>query len=391
MRNYYFLRCGAAIGAAAVFFLPQPVQAEPPQGDPTPAAIDTYLREALGSTGLPGISAVVTHGDRVVHATGLGRDSSGRPVTGHTPMRVASVSKSFTAAAVLTLVDDGRVRLDESVSTYLPEFRMADPRAGEVTVRQLLNQTSGLSDTTVDIGATQRAATLADYVAALRPGTLAAEPGTHWEYCNVNYEVAARLVEVVVGVGFGEFMRQRVFGPLRMGNSAVGDRIVRPADRFISIYGAWVPRAELPAFRGGAGGVVTTAADMGQWLISQTGHGTRVLTPRSLEIMHAPSAVSDYGMGWGAQTVNGRTLLVHSGNQFTYTAVEAIDPATGFGFAVMTNSASLRDDTYDVLLGLVALSDGQTPAVPGGELQITELGCLAPELAGRQGRRRVLG
>lgn len=370
MRNHV-IRLAATVGAAAVLVLPHPASAESQGREPTPGAIDTYLRAAAESTGLPGISAVVTHGDRIVHATGFGHDSSDQPVTAVTPMRVASVSKSFTAAAVMSLVDDGRVALDAPVTAYLPDFRMADPRAGRITMRQLLNQTSGLSDTTVDTGATRRAETLADYVAALRPGTLAADPGTRWEYCNVNYDVAARVVEVVAGRGFGDVLHERVFRPLDMGHSRVGGR---PADGFVSVYGAWLARGELPGFRdGGAGGVVTTAGDMGRWLVSQTGHGIQVVSSGGLAVMHAPSAVHDYGMGWGRQTVEGRPLLVHSGNLFTYTAVEAIDPTTGYGFAVMTNSASLYDDTYDILLGLVALSDGRTPAVPGGGRQATEL------------------
>ena len=266
-------------------------------------------------------------------------------------MRVASLSKSFTAAAVLTLVDEGRIALDRPVTAYLPEFRMADPRAAAVTVRQLLNQTSGLSDRTVDIGATQMAADLTGYVAALRPGRLAAPPGTHWEYCNVNYDVAARLVEVVDGRPFPEAMQERVFKPLGMAGSSIGGT---PVDGYISLFGVWVARPELPGFRGGAGGVVTTAADMGRWLISQTGNGWLILSASSLREMHAPGpSAGNYAMGWGVEHPGSRSLLVHSGNLFTYTAVQAIDPATGEGWAVLANSATLVDPTYDALLALV--------------------------------------
>src|SRR4051794_3778738 len=100
---------------------------------PAPASIDGYVQDALESTGLPGVSVVVTHGDEIVRATGAGHDSLGHPVTADTPMRVASVSKSFTAAAVLTL----GIGLDKPVSTWLPF-----PHG--ITVRQLLNQTSGI-------------------------------------------------------------------------------------------------------------------------------------------------------------------------------------------------------------------------------------------------------
>jgi CubicO group peptidase (beta-lactamase class C family) len=327
----------------------------------------------------PGTAIVVTRGDTVVRLAATGQDGNGAPITADTPMRVASLSKSFTAAAVLALVDAGKVDLDRPIASYLPEFRMADPRASAITVRQLLNQTSGLSDRTIDIDATQRAADLTAYVAALANSRLAAAPGTHWEYCNVNYDVAARLVEVADGRPFAKAMQQLVFGPLAMTHSSVaapdGANGARPADGFISVFGVWVARPELPGFRGGAGGVVTTAADMGRWLISQTGHGPQILSAASRRVMQTPGAAAgDYAMGWGVEHVAGRTLLVHSGNLFTYNAVQAIDPATGEGWAVLANSASLVDPTYDELLALIG---GSAP--PSGERQLIEgaLGAIA--------------
>jgi CubicO group peptidase (beta-lactamase class C family) len=300
----------------------------------------------------PGLAYVVTKGDAVVRAEGVGYDTNGDRIGPDTPMRVASLSKSFTAAAVLTLVDEAKVALDRPVASYLPDFRMADPRATVITVRQLLNQTSGLSDRTVDITATQQAPDLAGYVAALRPGRLATPPGTTFSYCNVNYDVAARLVEVVDGRPFAEAMRARVFGPLGMSRTSIGGT---PANGYNSLFGIWIERSELPGFRGGAGGVVTTAADLGRWLISQAGHGPPILSAASLREMHTPGAAAgDYAMGWGVEREGGRTLLVHSGNLFTYTAVQVIDPATAEGWAVMTNNASPVDQTYDQALALAA-------------------------------------
>jgi CubicO group peptidase (beta-lactamase class C family) len=339
----------------------------------TPAAIDAYMRDALESTGLPGVSVVVTHGDAVVHAAGYGHDSQGRAVTANTPMRVASVSKSFTAMAVMTLVEQGKIRLDEPVAAQLPGFTMGDARAARITVRQLLNQTSGLSDTTVDINELDGSTSLADYTARLADDGLRADPGTRWEYCNVNYNLAARLVEVAGGRPFGDYLRERVFGPLGMKSSAVSDQVVKPADGYNSIFGAWLARPELPAFLkdSGSGGVITTAADMGKWLIAQTGDGRPLVKRQSLETMHAPTEIRDYGMGWGMDDETG--LLMHSGNLFTYTAVEAISPKTGYGIAVMTNSAALQDGGYTIMLGLAAMSEGRTPESAGGDRQLFEL------------------
>ncbi len=348
-----------------------PVSAEQPSAD----TFDDYLAQAWEGTGVPGLSAVVTHHDRIVHASGHGHDADGGAVTEHTPMRVASVSKSFTATAVLTLVDDGRISLDEPVVSYLPEFHMADERARRITVRQLLNQTSGLSDTGVDIAAAEEATSLSEYVAALRDGTLAADPGTRWEYCNVNYELAARLVEVVSGQPFGDYLRERVFTPLGMSSSAVDASEVTPALGHNSLFGLWFSRSELEGFldNGGAGGVVTTARDMGRWLIAQNGHGSTVVALESLAELHRPVTEAEYAMGWGRQRVGERDLLVHSGNLFTYTAVQAVDPGTGWGFAVLVNGAGLYDDAYEVLTGLVELSQGGTPDAPGGSRQVVEL------------------
>lgn len=323
---------------------------------PAPATIDGYLSSALESTGLPGISVVVTHGDRIVRATGAGHDSQGHPVTADTPMRVASVSKSFTAAAVMTLVESGRLALDEPVA-FLPRG---------ITLRQLLNQTSGLTDSSVDIGRLASTRTLAEYVSQLPPITPTAEPGTKWAYSNVNYDVAARLVEEASGQPFAEYMRTAVFEPLGMRDSSVGGWA---ADGYNSLFGLWFSRPELndgPQVNG-SGAVVTTAADMGRWLIAQTGNGP--FPAEMLSTMHEPSTVDEYGMGWSPDD-NG--LLVHSGNLWTYNAIQAIDPKTGYGYAVMTNGAGMADDTGAILDGLVALTRGADPETPGGSEQLIE-------------------
>ncbi|MFD4460797.1 serine hydrolase domain-containing protein [Nocardia sp. NPDC058480] len=344
--------------------------AAPASAEFSPAAIDAYLADAMDSTGLPGVSLVVTRGDSVVYATGAGRDSRGEAMTADSPIRIASLSKSITATAVMMLVDDGRLALDAPVVAQLPEFRMSDPRAERITVRHLLNQTSGLSDRTVDIGATDEARSLTDYVATLRTGTLGAEPGSRWAYCNVNYDIAARLVEVASGRSFGDFLRERVFGPLGMTASGTDADLSAPPG-FNSLFGQWISRPDLLGFEGGgAGSVITTAADMGRWLISNTGNGPQLVTAQSLTTMHTP-ALHRYGMGWGTEEEG--DLLVHSGNLFTYNAAQGIDPDTGYGFAVMTNSAGLADDTYPIMLGLAAMSRGETPETPGGTRGWTEV------------------
>jgi CubicO group peptidase (beta-lactamase class C family) len=387
------------LGLAAALLL---TAAPPPAARAEPIGFDTYLADVLHDTGLPGLSVVVTHGDRVVHAAGYGHDSEGAPVTADTPMRVASLSKSFTALAVMTLVEDGRIALDEPVARQLPGFTMADPRHERVTVRHLLNQTSGFSDTTIDVEESMGSSSLAGYVAELADESLADDPGTRYRYCNANYEVAARLVEVVSGRGFAEYLRSEVFAPLGMDRSGVTEAEVRPAPGYVSLFGVWLSRDEIRRGYdgGGAGGVITTAADMGRWLISQAGHGTQLLSPDGLRTTHASSPVADYAMGWAPdEELEG--VLVHSGNLFTYSAVQAVDQGTGYGFAVLANSAALQDDTYAVLRGLVEITRGGAPGEVGGGRQLFELvlglvvlaalvlGVLGVRRAGVWARRRA--
>lgn len=385
------------VGTVVGLVLPTVASAEPPRNTVSLQVFDDYLARARSSAGLPGLSAVITRNSEVVHAGGYGRDSTGAAVTARTPMRIASLSKAFTATAVMTLVEDGVIALDRPVVEQLPEFGIDDPRSDRITVRHLLNQTSGLSDRTVDIRATESAGSLAEYTATLRTARLAGDPGTRWAYCNVNYNIAARLVEVASGRSFGDYLRERIFGPLGMASSAVDDDVVTPAQGFTSLFGHWVARAELAGFLddSGSGGVITNADDLGRWLIAQSGDGPPVISAESLAVTQSPSPVREYGMGWGFETTDGAPLLTHSGNLFTYTSAAALDPSTGYGFAVLTNSAALQDDAYTILTGLVALSRGEHPEPPGGTRQwieaalaVTAVGALGLGIAGVTRSRR---
>ncbi|MFC3999809.1 serine hydrolase domain-containing protein [Nocardiopsis sediminis] len=345
----------------------------------TPETIDAYLGDVMDATGQPGMAVAVTRGDDIVHTAGYGHDSTGAPVTAETPMRIASVTKSFTAMAVMTLVQDGAIDLDGTVAGQLPGFAMDDPRAGEITVRHLLNQTSGFSDTTIDVEGLRDASSLSGYMSLLEAGSLAADPGTDYRYCNVNFEVAARLVEVASGRPFAAYMREAVFDPLGMDHSTLDEAEITPANGLNSVYGVWVSRPELTGFLNfnGAGGIITDAADMGRWLLAHT--GDRAPVDRDLlDIMYAPSEVDDYAMGWSPEPLpGGGELMMHSGNLFTYSAIQGFSPETGYGFAVLTNGAALADATYPVLLGLAALSEGRQPEAPGSGRAMTDAALAA--------------
>ncbi|HEX8631231.1 MAG TPA: serine hydrolase domain-containing protein, partial [Catenuloplanes sp.] len=339
---------------------------------PDPATIERYVTDYARRAGYPGVAVAITRNNRVVLAAGYGHDSSGAAMTARTPMPVASVSKSFTAMAVLRLVEAGRVRLDSPVREHLPEFRIADPRGDRITVRQLLNHTSGISDRSHPEKSLPQPDSLAGAVERARTATLVAQPGTEHHYTNTNYHIAARLVEVVAGQPFGEQLRRHVLEPLGMRASATIDAAPRDLPDNLRrghsyAYGASVAVAEPHRFLNGSDGLITTADDMARWLIlhnngGRAADGTRLVSAGVLAALHRPTNPgSRYGLGW---QLDQQGRVHHTGIWFTYTASQLLLPS-GYGIAVMSNSGigPGNEGTAGLAEGLAAILDGGTPKV----------------------------
>ncbi|MFC4009885.1 serine hydrolase domain-containing protein [Nonomuraea purpurea] len=336
----------------------------------TPASVstsvDAYVEEYRTATGLPGVAVVVTKGDKVIHAAGYGQTATGEPVTADTPMAVASVSKSFTALAVMRLAEQGKVALDQPVRRYLPEFTMADPRAAKITVRQLLDQTSGMADSTFHEKSLPQPETLQGAVARLRTAKLATDPGTAFSYHNTNYQVAARLVEVVSGRPFAAFLDAHVFKPLGMSRSTTIDTdrdLPGSARGHLYVLGRAVPLPEPAGFGNGSGGVLSTADDMARWLIAQN---TGLLPPEAVKEMRTPSKPNEeYALGWQIdRTERGTPVIEHGGDLFTSTAHQLLMPDSGYGIAVMANTGMAFADAHALMAGIVAIIEGGTPQPP---------------------------
>src|SRR6266849_2056328 len=163
-----------------------PVAATTRSNEPDIASIDAYINAQMQANHLPGVALGLVHNDQIVHLRGFGQaDQSGRAVTTHTPFILASVSKSFTALAIMQLVEAGKIELDAPVQRYLPWFRVADPVASaRITVRHLLYQTSGFPATGYACATDQATMTLEQYVRSLATLTLDRPVGSRHEYCS---------------------------------------------------------------------------------------------------------------------------------------------------------------------------------------------------------------
>ncbi|MFC1473124.1 serine hydrolase domain-containing protein [Rhodococcus qingshengii] len=333
------------------------------------SGIEKYVTDYMDQSGYPGVSIAITHGRDVLMTAGYGHDSTGADMTAETPMPVASVSKSFTALAVMQLVESGAVALDESVQSYLPDFEVDDPRTSKITVRELLNQTSGISDETLREKSLPQPHSLKAAEQRARDATLAEEPGTRHHYTNTNYHLAARLVEVVSQQPFADYLHERVLDPLDMDDTTSIDMTPDDLPRGVSkghtyLYGISVAAPEPERFVSGSDGLITTADDMAKWLIMQTNEGIatdgeRLATPESIDLMRSTPNDQPYGLGWDRDQ-KGR--WGHSGVWFTYTAYQMLLPS-GYGIAIMSNSGLGLGNESPYLLadGMAAILEGEEP------------------------------
>jgi CubicO group peptidase (beta-lactamase class C family) len=377
VRQHTALRAALAVAAMTALVATAPTAAAAPAADAVvkneaaddaDAEVDGYLADYVRVHRAPGM-ALVTLADGDVRVRLHGVTGDGDPVAEDTPMRIGSMSKAFTALAVLQQADAGRFDLDDPVAEVLPELRMADDRYRQITVEDLLNHRSGLAVTDLEYSSDPASAP-ATTVARLADEELAADPGTTTMYSNAGYTVLARLVEHTSGVGFGEYLEQEIFTPLGMGSSTATELCDAPspglARGFSGLGPLLVAVPELPQACAGNGGIVSTAGDMASWLRFQVGDGTspsgeRLLDADTFRAFHdVPADAAEYGYGWHRTTAEDETasLIGHGGTLATFASGIEFSPVTGTGAVVLSNAAG---EPMALTHNAVVAVDGGTP------------------------------
>ncbi len=278
------------------------------------------------------------------------------------------------ALALMQLVEQGLVELDAPIARYLPDFSVDDERAQDITVRQVLSHTSGIPASNID-GGLHDAEALAREVTDLRGLKLRFAPGSGYEYANAGYSVALLIVQTVSGMPYDEYLTTRLFEPLRMARTTV-DMSVANGWGLPTLYSKYRgvvhpgPQAPFPA-----GGVMTTAGDVGHYFIALLNggsyEGSQVISPASIAQMWTPdpaSGAEEYGFGWGWINVPGMRLLSHAGDiggagYGSSASHFLLVPDRGIAIGVLANMSSLEkaeiiQDTLAIVLG------GEPPARP---------------------------
>ena len=286
--------------------------------------VDALMREYDGA--VPGASVLVTRdGEPIVRrAYGLANVRTGERATPATNYRLASITKQFTAAAIVTLADEGRLTLDDPAKKWLPSLPQAD-----VTVRQLLTHTSGLIDyeDVIPDGTTTQVLD-ADVLRLLesQPATYFA-PGTSYRYSNSGYALLALIVERVSGQPFASFLRERLFLPLGMHNTFAGSDVPNRA------WGHPEDQSVTSAVLGD-GGVYSSIDDLAKWDAALYGPGYEVFfTPRT----NTDQPGVEYGFGWRISRHRGERMVWHSGETRGFRNVFVRFPGRRLSVAVLTN------------------------------------------------------
>ncbi|MEJ7748189.1 MAG: serine hydrolase domain-containing protein, partial [Candidatus Limnocylindrales bacterium] len=344
----------------------------------TRLALQARLDRLRRKYAIPGLSAtiILRDGSTWVGTSGKADVATGRKVSRDTGFAVASVSKTFTAALVMALVEEGQIALDGSVATYLPELGLD---AG-ITVRQLLNHTSGLSDfffhPRIDKLLIKQPARRWRPERSLKfVGTPYFQPGRGWHYSNTNYLLLGLLVEQVTGRSLSAELRTRFLEPLGLSHTSyqpsdsptgplahgyrfdVGARNDRPID--LSDGSTIVPFTSVVTAAAGAGGIAANSIDIARW--ARALYGGRVLSPASLQAMVEAAILTQpyqpsvpYGLGVQVLDFAGQQSLGHSGRLLGFRAVMRYLPASGLSVAVLTNQS--RTDPAIVARALVAIA-----------------------------------
>lgn len=306
-------------------------------------AIDAIARDAISRKAVPGLAIGVMHQGKVVFARGYGLADLEHDISvrADSVFPIASVTKNFTAAAILQLADRGLLSLDDDIGKFHPDF----PHRGRgVTVRRLLDHTAGVHSMTsmpaywAQIGEAIEPAKL---IAIFRDAPLDFEPGSRYAYSNSGYVLLGAIVEKVSGMSYGEYLRTRLFAPLGLtqtrycGTAALVPRRVRGYAK--TEGGAFVNARHVDMSQGyAAGGVCSTVSDLLQW--QHALHHGRVLEPKTYAAMIAPGEGRTYGLGIGTASLDEHRTLFHAGGIHGFDAMAAAYPADDLQIVVLANA-----------------------------------------------------
>ena len=333
---------------------------------------------------IPGLAVGVWHaGNEQVAGFGVTSVENPLPVTPDTLFQVGSISKTFTATALMMLMEAGKVELDTPIRAYLPDFQLSDESvAARVTLRHLLTHTGGwLGDYFNDFG-------LGDDAQAKMLIEIAKLPqftplGEVWSYCNTGFNIAGRIVEMVTGQSYEAAIKEMILDPLDMNMTfffphdvmthrfTVGHEVV---EKKAKVARPWpIGRAGHPV-----GGVVSTVADLLKYARFHMSDGSGLLKPETIKLMQTPivtaTGLDVFGLSWFITPIGDTLVLRHGGATHGFTADFTFVPSRQFAITTLTNSSEgstvYVDLRVNAIKSYLGIAWSETPHLAMTEAQL---------------------
>ena len=331
------------------------------------AALERYVEQALRDWEVPGAAIAIVKDDRIVFSEGYGTRELGNdlPVDEFTLFGIGSITKSFTAAAIALLVEEGKLNIDEPASKYLPDLEFSQPHlTREITVRDLLSHRSGLPPASLLL---MNRFEPEETVRRLRFMKPAAGLRARFHYSNQGYVALGEIIRRLTEEDWQSVVSERLFAPLGMNASTTSfdeltgsENVATPHAKIAGTVRA-IPHRDLDN-TGPAGAIGSNAIELGEWVKLQLAGGTRtgreLVKAAAVREMHAPQTIiplspaaeklyrsthfAAYGMGWFMRDYRGRKVVEHGGNVDGMTAQVGMLPEERLGFVMLTNIDSTR-------------------------------------------------
>lgn len=347
--------------------------------------IDEYAAKAMRDWRVPGFAIAIVKDDAVIFAKGYGVRKLGEttPVDEHTLFAIASNTKAFTAAALATLVDEGKIKWDDHVTDYLPGFQLYDPYVTrELTIRDLISHRSGLATFGGDLlwyDTTYGRDEILRRIRYLKPTS---SFRSKYGYQNVMFLAAGQVVAAVTGKSWDDYVRERFLQPLGMTTTTTSVKAFKSMDNIASPHNELDGKIRVVRYSnvdgvGPAAGLNSNVAEMAEWLRLQLGRGKykgkQFFSAAASREMWSPQTIipiseggerfnptrhfNTYGLGWFVSDYQGRKLVSHGGGLDGMISQVAMMPEENLGVVVLSNSETavpsiLVNKVFDVFLGV---------------------------------------
>lgn len=380
----------------------------------TTDSVDRLVERALKAFDVPGIAIAIVKDDKIVYAKGYGVRSlnTGKKVDENTLFGIASNSKAFTTAAIGILSDEGKLKLDDKVTDYIPEFKLYDPYVtAEFTIRDLLTHRSGLGLGAGDLMDFPDSTdfTLKDVIHNLRYLKPVSSFRSKYDYDNQLYKVAGEIIARVSGMSWEEFIESRIMKPLQMMHSSASYQRIKDYSNVVDAHSpvegkvVVIPRY-LSITGNAAGGIYSSVNDLSKWVIMQMnngkyGDGKQLFSEGIHWQMWSPQTIipvgqspyynthfAAYGLGWGLSDVKGYKQVSHTGGIDGMVTQVQLLPELKLAIIVLTNQMSgaaftaITNQIKDSYLGIKnprdwvkTLSDAEKANKGGADKVTTEV------------------